>query len=453
MNNLAILQLPLASLHPYAHNPRKNDAAVPRMVEVLQEFGFRVPILAKSDGEIIDGHLRYKAAQSMGLTEVPVILADDMSEAQIRAFQIMINRSANWAEWDEDLLLDELKAVELSDLDIKFTGFDMDELAKLLPNEETNNAQDESPENEESIPDPLPGPVSQTGDIWLLGDHALICGDSGDPACISQLMGDFRASICFTSPPYGQQRQYMEKIGDWDGLMKRVFANVPLTENGQLLVNLGLIRIDGRVQRYWAGWITWMEANGWRLYDWYVWDQASGLPGYYAGHLLPSHEWVFHLNKQPVDCQKIVDCLHAGETRSGSGMRNPDGTVGKYSQDSVTIQNKKVPDSVIRIRRQVGRIGKDIDHPAVFPPALPEFMYSVWTQPGAIVFEPFSGSGSSIIAAQRSGRIARAVEIAPAYVDVSLIRFGRLFPDVPIILKETGETFDQVAARRKEGKI
>ena len=161
----------------------------------------------------------------------------------------------------------------------------------------------------------------------------------------------------------------------------------------------------------------------------------------------------FHLNKQPVDCQKIVDCLHAGETRSGSGMRNPDGTVGKYSQDSVTIQNKKVPDSVIRIRRQVGRIGKDIDHPAVFPPALPEFMYSVWTQPGAIVFEPFSGSGSSIIAAQRSGRIARAVEIAPAYVDVSLIRFGRLFPDVPIILKETGETFDQVAARRKEGKI
>ena len=151
--------------------------------------------------------------------------------------------------------------------------------------------------------------------------------------------------------------------------MKRVFANVPLTENGQLLVNLGLIRIDGRVQRYWAGWITWMEANGWRLYDWYVWDQASGLPGYYAGHLLPSHEWVFHLNKQPVDCQKIVDCLHAGETRSGSGMRNPDGTVGKYSQDSVTIQNKKVPDSVIRIRRQVGRIGKDIDHPAVFPPA------------------------------------------------------------------------------------
>ena len=98
---------------------------------------------------------------------------------------------------------------------------------------------------------------------------------------------------------------------------------------------------------------------------------------------------------------------------------------------------------------QVGRIGKDIDHPAVFPPALPEFMYTVWTQQGVIVFEPFSGSGTSIIAAQRTGRIARAVEIAPAYVDVSLIRFGRLFPDVSIILKETGETFEAVAARRK----
>ncbi len=98
---------------------------------------------------------------------------------------------------------------------------------------------------------------------------------------------------------------------------------------------------------------------------------------------------------------------------------------------------------------QVGRIGKDIDHPAVFPPALPEFMYTVWTQQGVIVFEPFSGSGTSIIAAQRTGRIARAVEIAPAYVDVSLIRFGRLFPDVAITLKETGETFEAVAARRK----
>ena len=136
MNNLSIIEMRLTFLHPYANNPRKNDEAVPRMVEALREFGFRVPILAKSDGEIIDGHLRYKAAQAMGLAEVPVILADDMSEAQIRAFRIMINRSANWAEWDDALLLDELKAIELSDLDIKFTGFDMDELAKLLPQEE-----------------------------------------------------------------------------------------------------------------------------------------------------------------------------------------------------------------------------------------------------------------------------------------------------------------------------
>ena len=187
MNNLAIVQLPLASLHPYAHNPRKNDEAVPRMVEVLQEFGFRVPILAKSDGEIIDGHLRYNAAQAMGLSEVPVILADDMSEAQIRAFRIMINRSANWAEWDDALLLEELKAIELSDLDIKFTGFDMDELAKLLPQEELQQLQDADPGKEEDIPDPAPDPVPQTGDVWLLGKHALICGDSGVPACVAQL--------------------------------------------------------------------------------------------------------------------------------------------------------------------------------------------------------------------------------------------------------------------------
>lgn len=178
----------------------------------------------------------------MGLAEVLVIIADDMSEAQIRAFRIMINRSATWAEWDDALLLDELKAIELSDLDIKFTGFDMDELAKLLRQDEETAISESEVEKEEEIPDPVPDPVTRQGDIWFLGDHSLICGDSGDPACIAQLMGDSLASLCFTSPPYGQQRQYMEKIGDWDGLMRRVFANLPLTDNGQLLVNLGLIR-------------------------------------------------------------------------------------------------------------------------------------------------------------------------------------------------------------------
>lgn len=455
MPDLCVINRPLASLRPYERNPRKNDQAVPRMVEILQEFGFRVPILAKSDGEIIDGHLRYKAAMAMGLNEVPVIIADDLSEAQIRAFRIMINRSASWAEWDEGLLVEELRAIELSELDIKFTGFDADELARLLPRQE--NITENLP-GEEDIPEPASVPVTQTGDLWLLGDHALYCGDAGDKKAVSVLMGNDLARFCFTSPPYGQQRDYAGKIYDWDGLMRKVFGSIPLAREGQLLINLGLIRKQEKVVRYWDGWLDWMETVGWRLYDWYAWDQGSGLPGTYNAHLAPCHEWIFHFNREITQAQKTVPCKLAGQNShvvSSSGkataMRDAKGKVGRWRHTNTPTQEKKIPDSVIRIRRQVGSIGEGIDHPAVFPVALPEFLIPVWTEPGDIVFEPFCGSGSSIIAAQKTGRVARAMEIAPAYVDVSLIRFGRLFPDVKITLKETGQSFEQIAEMRKGG--
>lgn len=132
MTDLKIEHWPLSRLRPYEKNPRKNDHAVNRMVGVLKEFGFRVPVLAKSDGQLVDGHLRYKAALEMGLETVPVILADDMTEAQIRAFRIMINRSATWADWDEDLLLEELRALQLADFDLSMTGFEDKELDQML---------------------------------------------------------------------------------------------------------------------------------------------------------------------------------------------------------------------------------------------------------------------------------------------------------------------------------
>lgn len=122
----------IEKLIPYARNPRKNDSQVDRMVGVIKEFGFRLPILAKSDGLIVDGHLRLKAAQKMGLKTVPVLLADDLTEAQIKAFRILVNRSANWADWDEELLRVELEELQGMDFDLSLTGFDKEELDDLL---------------------------------------------------------------------------------------------------------------------------------------------------------------------------------------------------------------------------------------------------------------------------------------------------------------------------------
>src|SRR6267154_2147453 len=119
-------------LVPYARNPRKNDAAVDRMAASIQEFGFKIPVLARSSGEVVDGHLRLKAARKLGLTEIPVILRDEWTPAQVKAFRLMVNRSVTWADWDEDLLALELQEIQESDFDLSLTGFDPGEIDALL---------------------------------------------------------------------------------------------------------------------------------------------------------------------------------------------------------------------------------------------------------------------------------------------------------------------------------
>lgn len=130
--SLEIQDWEIGRLIPYARNPRKNDEQIDKMVGAIREFGFRLPVMAKSDGTVIDGHLRLKAAHKMGLDTVPVILADDLTDAQIKAFRILVNRSANWADWDEELLRLELEELQGMDYDLSLTGFDKEELDGLL---------------------------------------------------------------------------------------------------------------------------------------------------------------------------------------------------------------------------------------------------------------------------------------------------------------------------------
>ena len=128
MDKLKIEYWDIERLQPYARNPRRNDEAVPRMAGLIREFGFRVPVIIRSSGEVIDGHLRLKAAWSLGMTQVPVVIADDWSEAQVKAFRLAVNRSAEWAQWDDDLLKLELEDLRLADFDLELIGFDVDEL-------------------------------------------------------------------------------------------------------------------------------------------------------------------------------------------------------------------------------------------------------------------------------------------------------------------------------------
>ena len=158
---MEIEQWPIDRFIPYARNPRKNDEQVQRMVSSIKEFGFVIPVLAQSDGAVIDGHLRLKAAILMKLATVPVILADELSEAQVKAFRILANRSVAWAEWDKELLRVDMEELKGLDFDLELTGFDLGEIDDLVSG---SNVDGTFPFGDEAIPDKLPPPDIQGED-------------------------------------------------------------------------------------------------------------------------------------------------------------------------------------------------------------------------------------------------------------------------------------------------
>ena len=459
MPSLQIDYRPIESLTPYGRNARTHSAEqVAQIAASIKEFGFNNPVLVDGHRGVIAGHGRILAARKLDMAQLPVIELAHLTETQKRAFILTENKLTERAGWDNELLSLELADLQEAGFDLELTGFDDGEIQSLLGTGDDVVA-DEAYGDADELPELPVTPVSKTGDIWHIGEHRLICGDAADPAVIAALMEAERAALCFTSPPYGSQRDYTNAIVDWDGLMRGVFATLPMAEGGQVLVNLGLIHKDNEFIPYWDGWLDWMRTTGWRRFGWYVWDQGPGLPGDWNGRLAPAFEFVFHFNRQTRQPNKIVPCIYAGrdthlrgDGTSAGGMRNKDGSKTAWNHVGTVTQDTKIPDGVIRIMRHKGKIGQDIDHPAVFPVALPEFVIESYTDRGDIVFEPFGGSGTTLLAAQRTGRSCRAVEIAPEYVDVAVKRFQQNFPSIAVTLggigKDAGQTFAAVANKR-----
>ena len=349
--------------------------------------------------------------------------------------------------------------MQAAEIDVAALGFSADELADILAAAGDAVSDGDAPEalsadpaegggatgaaGAEEVPaedpadaDPEPPrqAVTRPGDLRLLGNHRLLCGDSTDAATVARVMSAERAALLFTSPPYGNQRDYTTGGGtDWDALMQGVFQHLDVTmrPDGQVLVNLGLIHRDSEWIPYWSGWLDWMRARGWRRFGLYTWDQGPGLPGDWNGRLAPAFEFVFHFNRQSRQANKIVPCKWAGTPNKGSGLRAADGTISAYQHAGLPVQDFRIPDNVLRLTRHKGRgIETELD--------------------GEAVFEPFGGSGTAILAGQRTGRRVRAIELAPAYVDLTIARWRMLHPDLPVTLADDGRDYDAVAAARME---
>lgn len=433
----------IADLVPYARNSRTHsDEQIDQIAASISEFGWTNPILVDEQGGVIAGHGRLSAAKRLGMAEVPTITLEGLTEAQRRALVIADNKLAENAGWDMEALAGEIEALGAGGFDLSLLGFDESALADLLA-DKTEGLTDP-----DDVPEAPAEPVSVLGDVWLLGKHRIVCGDSTSTDAIDVLMAGERADLLFTSPPYAQQRDYgaaKEQVGDWDALMRGVFSIVPVKAGGQVLVNLGLVHRKNEWTPYWNGWLDFMVEAGWRRFGWYVWDQGSGLPGDWNGRLAPSHEFIWHFNGQSRQPNKWLDKKAVSiRVNDSKGLRGKDGVVPKRSSPNASMQPKKIPDSVIRVNRNSSH---KTGHPATFPVELARFIHLSFSKDGDVIFEPFCGAGSSIIAAEMESRHCFGMEIDPAYVDVAVLRWQE-FTGQDATHAETGRTFAQESAER-----
>jgi DNA modification methylase len=388
---------PIERLKPYAHNPRKNDQAIEAMAKAITSYGFRIPILAKSSGDMVDGHLRLKAAYALNISEVPVIPCDDMTEEQIKAFRLSVNRMAELAEWDFDLLKIEMENMKLSDIDIDPIGFDNEFLQGLFSDEKQGLTD---PDDIPDLPEDEPT-ITKPGDVWLLGNHRLLCGDSTMKNDVERLMGGGKAMVMQTDPPYGVA--YDNALRPNPGVAKPRVANddkIDGEEMQSFLENMLTASMDCMDDH--AAYYFWhpMLAQGT-----YVAAAAAAAAGILIHRQIIWVKPVLLLGRGDYHWKHEL-CFYGwkkGNRPPFYGPRNQHTIweIGNVSQRERREYNHATPKPVDLF------IAPILNHTTI----------------GQVLYEPFAGSGPQFIAAEQTNRVCYGMDIDPHYCDVIVKRW------------------------------
>lgn len=405
-----VTDMPVERLIPYARNPRKNSGAIDAVKASIAEFGFRQPIVVDENMVVIVGHTRLAAAKALGLATVPVHVAEGLTPAKARAYRLMDNRSHENAEWDDELLTLEFTDLKLEGFDLDLTGFNEEQLARLLADEADDEAD---PDTAPDVPDK---PVSRPGDLWILGNHRVLCGDATVLTDVEKLMDGHLADMCWQDPPYnvdyanaakdkkhGKDRRILnDALGDgFSTFLYDAMVNTLLVTKGACYICMSSSELHTLQKAFtdaggkWSTFVIWAKntftlgrSDYQRQYEPILYGWKQGTDHYWCGARDQGDVWFF-------DKPRVNDL-----------------------------------------------------HPTMKPVELIERAITNSSKSRDIVLDLFGGSGSTLIAAERTGRSARLLELDPKYVDVIVERWQD-YTGQPALLEGEDRTFEDLKAARR----
>ena len=423
---MKIEQLALSQIKPYPGNPRINDDAVDALIASIREFGFRVPLVLDADRVIVCGHTRYKAAMKMGLETVPVHIAADLTPEQVQAYRIADNKTAEASEWDYELLPIELEALKAQFYDLSLLGFDADELASLLdPGAQAGLC------DPDDVPAPPDAAITQPGDLWLLGDHRLICADSSKPEDLDRLLDGQPIHLVNTDPPYDVKVEPRSNNAIAAGLSsfpsgaKPYYHGFDLARDAQkgkathkklrakdrpLANDFVSDEEFERLLQAWFGNLTRVLLPGRGFYIWGGYANIANYPAVLKAHELYMSQTIIWDKQHPVLTRKDYMgahewCFYGWKLGAAHQFFGPNNAtdlwhIKKINPQSMIHLTEKPVELAVRAMQYSSRVGENI-------------------------LDLFGGSGSTLIAAQQIGRRAFLMEVDPLYCDVICQRFEK----------------------------
>ena len=413
---------PIGTIRPYENNPRLNDAGVDAVAASIREFGFRQPIVVDEDGVIIVGHTRYKAALKLGLEEVPVHVMVGVSKAQAKAYRIADNQTATLSQWDDDKLPIELAQLQQMDFDLNLTGFSADELLRLL--DSGTNAGQTDPD---AVPEPPDEPITQPGDLWLLGKHRLLCGDSSKPDDVDRLLDGAAIHLVNTDPPYNVKVEPRSNnaiaagLSSFQGATHHQSLNISrhpeksqpttrkLRAKDRPLANDFVSDEEfDHLLHAWFGNLARVLQPGRAFYIWGGYANLGNYPPVLKACGLYFSQGIVWDKEHPVLTRKdFMGCFEIAFYGWREGAAHQ--FFGPNNARDLWHIKKVNPQNMIHLTEK--------------PVELAARALEYSSKPGENVLDLFGGSGSTLIAAEQTGRRAFLMELDPLYCDVIVQRF------------------------------